>query len=216
MTGQQGKEVFQTRLTHICFNIDVSLEIWWAVVLAWPMQIQKLLPCWPRAQMGLNWTASNGWLLSVISMDVLQFTPLCVGFRDPSSPGILEILEFKKSCSKSGQFWRVYDKCCLNVQEQSKTSHLECNMIILTHLGRVMHTCVSKLTIIGSDNGLSPGQHQAIIWTNARILLFGPFSLRNKLKWDFNRNSDIFIQGNALENVVWKMFTNRSLPQCVK
>ena len=31
--------------------------------------------------------------------------------------------------------------------------------------------CVSKLTIIGSDNGLSPGRHQAIIWTNAGILL---------------------------------------------
>ena len=30
---------------------------------------------------------------------------------------------------------------------------------------------VSKLTIIGSDNGLVPGQCQAIIWTNARILL---------------------------------------------
>ena len=28
-----------------------------------------------------------------------------------------------------------------------------------------------KLTIIGSDNGLSPGRRQAIIWTNAGILL---------------------------------------------
>ena len=45
---------------------------------------------------------------------------------------------------------------------------------ILTHWGRVMHKCVSKLTIIGSDNGLSPGRRQAIIWTNARILLIGP------------------------------------------
>ena len=33
------------------------------------------------------------------------------------------------------------------------------------------HICISKLTIIGSDNGLSPGRCQAIIWTNARILL---------------------------------------------
>ena len=44
----------------------------------------------------------------------------------------------------------------------------------LTHWGRVTHKCVSKLTIIGSDNGLSPGQHQAIIWTNAGILLIRP------------------------------------------
>ena len=33
---------------------------------------------------------------------------------------------------------------------------------------------VSKITIIGSDNGLSPGRRQAIIWTNAGILLIGP------------------------------------------
>ena len=44
----------------------------------------------------------------------------------------------------------------------------------LTHWGRVTHINVSKLTIIGSDNGLSPGRRQAIIWTNAGILLIGP------------------------------------------
>ena len=44
----------------------------------------------------------------------------------------------------------------------------------LTHWGRVTHICVSKLTIIGSDNGLSPGRRQAIIWTNAGILMIGP------------------------------------------
>ena len=43
----------------------------------------------------------------------------------------------------------------------------------LTHWGRVTHICVDKLTIIGSDNGLSPGRRQAIIWTNAGILLIG-------------------------------------------
>ena len=33
------------------------------------------------------------------------------------------------------------------------------------------HICLSKLTIIGSDNGRSPGRRQVIIWTNAGILL---------------------------------------------
>ena len=37
-----------------------------------------------------------------------------------------------------------------------------------------MHICVSKLTIIGSDNGLLPDRRQAIIWTNAGLLLIGP------------------------------------------
>ena len=37
-----------------------------------------------------------------------------------------------------------------------------------------MTICISKLTIIGSDNGLSPVRRQAIFWTNARVLLIGP------------------------------------------
>ena len=44
----------------------------------------------------------------------------------------------------------------------------------LTHWGRVTHICLGKLTIIGSDNGLSPGRRQAIIWTNDGILLCWP------------------------------------------
>ena len=44
----------------------------------------------------------------------------------------------------------------------------------LTHSSRVTHKCVSDLTSIGSDNGLSPGRRQAIIRTNAGILLIRP------------------------------------------
>ena len=43
--------------------------------------------------------------------------------------------------------------------------------LVLTHWGRVTHICICKLTIIGSDNGLSPGWHQANIRTCAWILL---------------------------------------------
>ena len=48
------------------------------------------------------------------------------------------------------------------------------NMVVLTHWGRATHICVGNLTIIGSDNGLSPGPRQVIIWTNAGILLIRP------------------------------------------
>ena len=44
----------------------------------------------------------------------------------------------------------------------------------LNPLRPVTHICIGNLTIIGSDNGLSPGRRQAIIWTNAGILLIGP------------------------------------------
>ena len=44
-------------------------------------------------------------------------------------------------------------------------------LILKTHWSRVTHICVGNLTIIGSDIGLSPHRHQAIIWTNAGLLL---------------------------------------------
>ena len=48
------------------------------------------------------------------------------------------------------------------------------SLSMLTHRGLVTHICVGKLTIIGSDNGLSPGRRQAIFWTNAGILSISP------------------------------------------
>ena len=48
------------------------------------------------------------------------------------------------------------------------------NACHLTHWSRVTHICVGKLTTIGADNGLSPGRRQAMVWTNAEILLMGP------------------------------------------
>ena len=68
----------------------------------------------------------------------------------------------------------------------------------------MMHLCIGKLTTIGSDNDLSPVQCQAIIWTNAGILLIGPLG------------TNIFIQENTFESVVCKMPTKLFRPQCVK
>ena len=44
---------------------------------------------------------------------------------------------------------------------------------VLTHWGQVTHIFIGNLPIIGSDNGLLPDRRQAIIWTNAGILLIG-------------------------------------------
>ena len=43
----------------------------------------------------------------------------------------------------------------------------------LTRWARVTHICIGNLTIISSDDGLSPGRREAIIWTDAGILLNG-------------------------------------------
>ena len=71
------------------------------------------------------------------------------------------------------------------------------------------HICVGKLTSIGSDDGLSPGRRQTIIWINAGILLIGP------LETNF---SEILI---AIETVSFKkkhlkMSSGKCRPQCVK
>ena len=47
-------------------------------------------------------------------------------------------------------------------------------IVVLIHWGWVTHICISKLTIVASGNDLAPSRRQAIIWTNAGILLIGP------------------------------------------
>ena len=83
--------------------------------------------------------------------------------------------------------------------------------ILLTHWGRVTHICVSDLTRIGSDNGLSaPSHYQNQCWNIVNK------TLRNKLQWIFSRNSNIFIQENAFESVVCEKMAILSRPQRVK
>ena len=70
------------------------------------------------------------------------------------------------------------------------------------------HICVSKLTFIGSDNGLSPGRRQAIIWTNAWIWLIGP------LGTNFN---EIFIEIHTFSSkkIYLKMSSGKWRPFCL-
>ena len=84
---------------------------------------------------------------------------------------------------------------------------------LLTHLGRVTHICVSKLPIIGSDNGLSPGRRQAIIWTIAGILLIGP--LETNFSEILIRIQTFSFKKNAFENIVCEMVGILSRPRCV-
>ena len=66
-------------------------------------------------------------------------------------------------------------------------------------LGRMTHICVSTQTIIGSDNGLSPDRRQAIIWTNAGILLIGSLGKKTSVKSE----KSIFIHFHS-RKCVWK------------
>ena len=80
---------------------------------------------------------------------------------------------------------------------------------VLTLCARVTHVCIGKLTIIGSDNGLSPGLHQAIIRTNAGILLTGPLG---------TNCSEILIeiQTFSLKKMYLKMSSGKFLAFCLR
>ena len=83
----------------------------------------------------------------------------------------------------------------------------------LTHWGRVMHICFSKLTIIGSDNGLAPTRCQAIIWTNDGILFIGPFGTNfNEILIKIYTFS---FKKMHLKKAIWKMANILPQPQCV-
>ena len=75
------------------------------------------------------------------------------------------------------------------------------------------HLCICDLTTIGSDNELLPGRGQAIIWPNAGILLIRPLGTNcDEILIEINT---FFIQEDPFENVVWKMASFLSQPQCV-
>ena len=72
----------------------------------------------------------------------------------------------------------------------------------LTHWGWVTHICVSNLTIIGSDNGLSPDRHQ----TNAEN--FVDWTLVNKFQRNLNWNPYISLKKMHLKmsSGQWRRF----------
>ena len=79
---------------------------------------------------------------------------------------------------------------------------------LLTHWGRVTHICVGNLNTIGSDNGLSPGRHQAITWTNVGILLIGPL---------WTNFSELFIEilTFSFKKIHLKMSSGKWWPFCL-
>ena len=76
----------------------------------------------------------------------------------------------------------------------------------LTHWGQVIHICIHNLTIIVSNNGLSPYRRQAIIWTNAWVLSIGP--LETNLRelsieiWTFSFTGMHFKMSSAMSQTI--------------
>ena len=77
----------------------------------------------------------------------------------------------------------------------------------LTRWGRLTHMSQYTNHHWFRYHGLSPGRRQAIIWTNAGILLVGPLGTNSSI---------IFVQENGFESVVCKMASILSRLQWVK
>ena len=90
----------------------------------------------------------------------------------------------------------------------------------LTHWGWVTHICISELTSIASDNGLSPGRCQAIIWNIDAVMLIGPLGtncseilikLRKYISECRLRNGNHFISASMCQSIPHKNFNHCSL-----
>ena len=112
----------------------------------------------------------------------------------------------------------MFSPQCMN-ERTWKFAHLSLqlrNCETLTRWGRVTHICVCKLTIIGLDNDLLHDRRQAMIWTNAGILLVWPLGTNySEILIEIHLFS-IFIKENTFENVVCEMSAILSRPQYVK
>ena len=111
------------------------------------------------------------------------------------------------SIKMGNKMWETFYPWCCCIK------NVACYLIILilvllhlTHWGRVMHICISKLAIIAWT---APSHYLNQCWTIVN------WTLGNKLQWNLNRNSYIFIQENVFENVVWKIAAIFSQPWCV-
>ena len=155
--------------TFFCFHIQLSRTILPTCSLFFNL-LAGLLNTLIRTQIWIENMHSYTWIL----MHNICTKLLCM-IEELDDCWILEAL--MPACCYIERFkvqiampvWvkhRLWDRQLDDTHHNSKTRQVK----FLTHWGRATHNCVSKLTIIGSDNGLSPGRRQAIIWNNAGLL----------------------------------------------
>ena len=149
---------------------------------------------WNLLQFGREWqkisTEYKLWMEALLWKWCLKLEKFGVGFTKVLIAGF------------SFQEMYASTKVLLNQLNYFKIWHV---LLQLTHWGWVMHVCVDKLTIIGSDNGLLPGRRQNIIWTSVGILLI--VSLRTNFSYILIWIQTFSFKKMHLKNVVCKMAT---------
>ena len=233
----QWSTIFHIQLIHSCYwywlHHDKEASVFISLLVElWILyhNLTKSFKCWLR----VGWLAfqpvfcdvdkernphsSSRWKLSDeglsckfdLSMDSdFHAVPCYWSFRMEYWPGWPLVLAF---INNSSGYWAILLLSSPYLVHSGHWSTDAGIVNLLTLWGRVTHICVSKLTIIASDNGLSPYRRQAINWTSVGILLIGP--VRTSFIEIFIKNSYIFIEENESEIVVCKIVAILSLPPC--
>ena len=200
-------------------------------LVPWPAPSHYLNQCWSivmwnignKLQWNLNKNSNifiqeNAFECVVFEMAAILSRPQCVKLIKDSSPSRASYL-FYVHCRRMAPISNIRHFGCMRPTRLclGHNRYRHCLWILmlnkwsaLTHWGQVTHICISKLTIIGSDNGMmAPSHYLKQRWNIVNL------NLANKVKWIFNWIWYIFIQENAFENVACEMAAILSWPQCV-
>ena len=113
------------------------------------------------------------------------------------------------------QHWLIFNDLIKHLPEGSFIGNAQ-YISSWTHWGRMTHICVGNIIIIRYWF-----RWWLVAWSAPshylnRCLNIVNWTLRNKLQWKLKRNSYIFFQDNAFENIVCETAGILSRPQCVK
>ena len=102
---------------------------------------------------------------------------------------------------------KPFERCLVNAKHLNSCGN-HASTQVLTHWDRVTYMRVTNLTIIGSDNALSPYRHQAIICINVGMLWIKP--LGTKLSENLTK-----IHTFSFKNMHFKMSSAKLRPFCL-
>ena len=123
------------------------------------------------------WTNCDGYFLTWHIVYSALTANVIVQVHCTSQQNLLIFTTVRFETQSFSPSWLYRLRCSLYKHSRwdwSRSKYDSWRRSVLTHWGRVTHICVANLTIIGSDNSLSPGRRHAITWTNIGILLIGP------------------------------------------
>ena len=115
----------------------------------------------------MGWREAVSFALMLFANDLFHsLLPYLWAVHDAWLLGTVDI------CLHDSSYPHILRKHKIAPDRVSRFDYMEIAFILpswlwLPHWDRVTHTCVSKIVIIVSDNGMSPGRRQAGIWTNA-------------------------------------------------